>query len=179
MSAAIRAFEILYTEYYVRVFGLCRRLLNSALQAEDATQESFVRAYKNFSRYDSQQPFWQWIASIAHHYCIDLLRQRKRNLGLFDTEQEEMDEFQSPGPHVLTEMVRAEDDAALNTALENMPDKYRVPLVLLYFSELSYDQIADELDITRNHVGVLLLRAKQHLRQSLLKLQAHEPGVES
>ena len=170
-AAAIRAFEILYREYYVRVFGLCRRLLNSPVQAEDATQETFMRAYKNFSRYDSQQPFWQWIASIAHHFCIDLLRQRKRNLGLFDTEQEEMDEIESPGPHALTAMIQVEDDEALNVALQSMPDKYRVPLVLLYFSEMSYDEIADELDVTRNHVGVLLLRAKQHLRRELIETQ--------
>jgi RNA polymerase sigma factor (sigma-70 family) len=52
-----------------------------------------------------------------------------------------------------------------------MPDKYRVPLVLLYFSEMSYDQIAQELELTRSHVGVLLLRAKQHLRNQLLELE--------
>ena len=170
--ATIRAFEILYREYYVRVFGLCRRLLNSALQAEDATQESFMRAYKNFSRYDYQQPFWQWIATIAHRYCIDLLRQRKRNLDLFSNEQEEMDEIEADDPHTLTELIRAEDGAVLNEALQSMPDKFRVPLVLMYFSELSYEEIATELRVTRTHVGVLLLRAKKHLRRELLQAQA-------
>jgi RNA polymerase sigma-70 factor (ECF subfamily) len=171
MAAAIRAFDILYREYYVRVFGLCRRLLNSATLAEDATQETFMRAYKNFSRYDNQQPFWQWIASVANHYCIDVLRQRQRTQKLFDTEQDEVEQIESPGPHGVAELIRGEDQESLNAALQTMPDKYRVPLVLLYFSEMSYDQIAQELELTRSHVGVLLLRAKQHLRNQLLELE--------
>lgn len=57
--AADVAFEILYKEYYVRVFGLCRRLLNSTTLAEDATQETFMRAYRRFGKYDTDQPFWQ------------------------------------------------------------------------------------------------------------------------
>lgn len=171
MAAAIRAFDILYREYYVRVFGLCRRLLNSASLAEDATQETFMRAYKNFSRYDNQQPFWQWIASIANHYCIDVLRHQQRTQKLFDTEQEEVAQIESPGPHGVTQVIQGEDQETLNTALQNLPDKYRVPLVLLYFSEMTYDQIADELELTRSHVGVLLLRAKQHLRNQLLEFE--------
>jgi len=77
MSTSV-AFEILYKEYYVRVFGLCRRLLNSASLAEDATQETFMRAYRKFGSYDSDQPFWQWIAAIASNHCIDVLRRQKR-----------------------------------------------------------------------------------------------------
>ena len=77
------AFEILYREYYVRVFGLCRRLLNSAPLAEDATQEAFMNAYRSFDCYDSNKPFWQWIASIANNHCIDLLRRRGRLANLF------------------------------------------------------------------------------------------------
>ena len=72
--AANVAFEILYKEYYARVFGLCRRLLGSPTLAEDATQETFMRAYKYFKRYDTSQPFWRWIATIANNHCIDLLR---------------------------------------------------------------------------------------------------------
>ena len=67
------AFEILYSDYYVRVFGLCRRLLNSSELAEDAAQETFMRAYKGFNKFDSEQPFWQWIAAIANNRDTILL----------------------------------------------------------------------------------------------------------
>ena len=170
------AFEILYKEYYVRVFGLCRRLLNSATLAEDATQETFMRAYRSFDKFDSDQPFWQWIASIANNYCIDLLRQRSRLTRLFSDEEAELELLESPDEQALTVLIHAEDTSALNTAIARLPDKYRVPLVLAYFNDSSYDQIAEALSISRNHVGVLLLRAKQRLRSGMEDSSAEEPG---
>lgn len=161
------AFEILYRDYYVRVFGLCRRLLNSSELAEDATQEAFMRAYKSFGKFDSEQPFWQWIASIANNHCIDVLRQRNRNEQLFGEESTEFDALTSSDTPIVNTLIDGAEANALNGALGKLADKYRVPLVLAYFHEASYDQIAEHLDISRNHVGVLLLRAKQQLRTTL------------
>jgi DNA-directed RNA polymerase specialized sigma24 family protein len=64
--AADVAFEILYKEYYVRVFGLCRRLLNSSTLAEDATQETFMRAYRRFGKYDTDQ---STLLAMDCHHC--------------------------------------------------------------------------------------------------------------
>ncbi len=161
------AFEILYKEYYVRVFGLCRRLLNSAPLAEDATQEAFMRAYQSFDKYDTGQPFWQWIASIANNHCVDLLRKRSRLAGLFGDEETELELLESPDKQAVALLIEAEDTSALNAAVAQLPDKYRVPLVLAYYNDSSYDRIATDLSISRNHVGVLLLRAKQQLRSFL------------
>ena len=124
-----------------------------------------MRAYRRFDRYDMQQPFWQWIASIANHYCIDLLRQRNRSAKLFSDEAVEIELLESEGKHALTVLTEKQDAAALEGAISELPDKYRVPLVLAYFHESSYDQIAEDLEISRNHVGVLLLRAKKMLRK--------------
>ena len=171
------AFEILYKEYYVRVFGLCRRLLNSTALAEDATQEAFMRAYRNFDKYKTDQPFWQWIASIANNHCVDLLRKRSRMAKLFGEEDTELELLESPEKQVLPALLDAEDIGALNTAIGQLPDKYRVPLILAYYNESSYDQIAADLSISRNHVGVLLLRAKQHLRSYLTDADGQEGGA--
>ncbi len=165
--SSVTAFEILYKEYYVRVFGLCRRLLNSSTMAEDATQEAFVRAYKTFHKYDSEQPFWQWIASIASNHCVDLLRRSNLADKLFGDEETELFDAESVGEEALSLMISTENSTALNNAIHELPDKYRVPIVLAYFHDASYDQIANDLSISRNHVGVLLLRAKQQLRTLL------------
>jgi RNA polymerase sigma-70 factor (ECF subfamily) len=161
------AFEILYKEYYVRVFGLSRRLLNSAPLAEDATQETFMRAYRNFDKYNSSQSFWQWIASITKNYCVDVLRRRSRVTKLFGEEQEETELLESKHKHITTLIADIEDSDALIAAIDQLPDKYRVPIVLAYFNDRTYEQIAEDLSISRNHVGVLLLRAKQQLRTNL------------
>ncbi len=169
------AFEILYREYYVRVFGLCRRLLNSPQQAEDATQEVFMRAYKNFNKYKSEQPFWQWIAAIANHHCIDVLRKRTRSEALFGDEADELDQLEADNPGILEDVLSMENVALVNQAITQLPEKYRVPLVLAYFNQSSYDDIAAQLEISRNHVGVLVLRAKQQLRH-LIEQQTPEPS---
>lgn len=161
------AFEILYREYYVRVFGLCRRLLNSRDLAQDATQEVFMRVYKSFGKYDAEQPFWQWIATITNNHCIDLLRQRSRSDALFGDETIEMEDIAAVDVPIINDLIALQDAEALNVAISTLPDKYRVPVVLAYFNQLSYDEIAEQLDISRNHVGVLLLRAKQSLRTEL------------
>ena len=161
------AFDILYREYYVRVFGLCRRLLNSHQAAEDAAQEVFMRAYKSFGKYKSAQPFWQWIAAIANNYCIDLLRKRSRTQSLFGDEADEMDQLASDDPPIVEHLLSMENVALVNNAIAALPEKYRIPLVLAYFNQSSYDEIAQQLGVSRNHVGVLLLRAKQQLRTNL------------
>lgn len=168
------AFEILYREYYVRVFGLCRRLLNSSELAEDATQEAFMRAYRSFKKYDASQPFWQWIATIANNYCIDQLRLRKGKESMFGSEQEELDLLEADGSSIEARAISFEDADAVNTALSLLDDKYRIPLVMAYFSGASYDEIAEQLDVSRNHVGVLLLRGKERLRQALLSSEQGE-----
>ena len=163
------AFEILYKDYYVRVFGLCRRLLSSDQLAEDAAQETFMRAYKSFGKFDSEQPFWQWIAAIANNHCVDLLRQKNRTDELFGDEATEIESLASSEAPVLSDLIAAERMQVLSGAIATLPDKYRVPMVLAYFNQASYEEIAEQLAISRNHVGVLLLRAKQQLRSEIGK----------
>jgi RNA polymerase sigma-70 factor, ECF subfamily len=160
-------FEALYRDHYRRVFGLCQRLLGRAAPAEDAAQEVFVRAYRALDRYDTSQPFAAWILAIASHHCIDLVRRRSRDGKLFDDRDATAAELESPTPAALETLLDAERAAAIRAAIATLPDKYRLPLVLAYYNEASYDDIAHALGFTRNHVGVLLLRARQLLRRSL------------
>ena len=161
------AFEILYREYYVRVFGLCRRLLTSIPMAEDATQETFMRAYRSFDKYDHAQPFWQWIASIANNHCIDVLRRQKKTKSLFGDEETELALPEDDEQPLLTHIIEGQQTSELTEAISALPDKYRIPLVLAYFYDASYERIASELAISTSHVGVLILRAKQRLRDQL------------
>ena len=164
-------FEALYRDHYRRVFGLCRRLLGRTAQAEDATQEVFVRAYRALDRYDTHQPFAAWILSIASNHCVDLLRTRARDGKLFGDVDVEIGELESSAQAPLDTLVDAERAAEIQAAIAALPDKYRLPIVLAYYNESSYDDIAHVLGIDRNHAGVLLLRAKQMLRRSLTATQ--------
>ena len=167
------AFDALYREHYRRVLGLCRRILGGTVDAEDATQEVFMRGYRSFGRYRSQDPFGPWINTIASNYCIDVLRGNRRVRDLFDTDAEP-DETESVLDNGAATLIREADSEAVNQAVEALPEQYRLPIVLAYYSDASYDEIADTPGITRNHVGVLLLRGKKKLRQQIANATGQE-----
>ena len=126
-----------------------------------------MRAYRSFRKYRSEQPFWQWIAAIASNHCIDVLRQQNRANLVVDDEAVDVEQLAGAQAPVLSDLISLQEAESLNRAVRKLSAKYRVPLVLAYFSQCSYDEIAAQLQISRNHVGVLLLRAKQRLRVEL------------
>ena len=161
------AFAEAYTAHYRQVRGLCRQLMGSVDRADDAAQEAFVRAYRAYARYDPGQPFVGWIMGIARNHCLDLLRRRSTEAALFGKEVEEAADAESAEKTGLQAVLGTERAVAVNAAVAKLPERYRVPLALAYFADADYDEIATTLGITRTHVGVLLCRAKQMLRQTL------------
>jgi RNA polymerase sigma-70 factor (ECF subfamily) len=169
-------FEAEYRNCYGRVFGLCLRLLGRTVHAEDATQEAFERAYRALRRYDATQPFAAWVLGIARHHCIDLLRRRGGALR-FGDEAAEVAAAESERADGVDALVDAERTDAVRAAIAALPEKYRVPIVLAYYEQSSYDEIAAALGLTRNHVGVLLLRGRQALRRALESAGLESPGA--
>jgi RNA polymerase sigma-70 factor (ECF subfamily) len=161
------AFAEAYTAHFRQVRGLCRQLLGTADRAEDAAQEAFIRAYRALASYDTAQPFGAWIMKIARNHCLDLLRRRSTERALFGNEAEEAALAESPEPDGLGAVLTAERASAVNAAVAKLPERYRVPLALAYYADADYAEIASQLGLTRTHVGVLLCRAKQLLRQTL------------
>lgn len=160
-------FESLYRSHYRRVFGLCLRLLGRTDQAEDAAQEVFVRAYRALDSYDASAPFAAWVLRIASNHCIDLLRKRSGSVVSFGDEDADAAVVDTGSQTAFDTIAQSQTGAQVRAAIAALPEKYRLPVVLAYYSESSYEEIAATLGITRNHVGVLLLRAKQTLRRTL------------
>ncbi len=162
-------FEALYREHYGRVYGLCRRMLGDVQDAEDAAQEVFMRGYRAIGRYRARDPFGPWISAVAGNYCIDVLRRRKRLTATFSDAAADEAALADPEKTQPERLISSQEADVVNRAVEALPEKYRIPIVLAYFADASYQEIADTLGITPNHVGVLLLRGKQHLRQNFAR----------
>lgn len=154
----------LYRQFSRRVFVLCRYLLGSREAAEDATNEVFLRVQRAMRGYDSALPFPRWLLSIASHYCVDQWRRGRLEARVFESESSPGYESAAVSASPLGELLAREERAAVRGAVAALPDRYRLPLVLRYYSELSYDQIAAALGLTRNHVATLIFRAKKELR---------------
>jgi RNA polymerase sigma-70 factor (ECF subfamily) len=159
----------IYRLYVRRVFGLCRYMLDSRESAEDATSEVFLKLQRSIESYDGSVPFPRWLLRVAGNQCIDALRSRKRGRQVI-VEVEDgvtVNEAASSAPSPLSAVLGTEERAQVRDAIALLPENYRVPLVLRYYGELSYDEIAQQLGLKRDYVAALLFRAKQELRRKL------------
>jgi len=146
---------------------LCRQLLGDRDAARDALQEVYLRARQGFPGYDRQRPLRAWLNAVAAHHCIDRLRRESREQRLFLPTSEDDAELAEPGPSPLARLMGAERRARLTEAVEALPPRHRAPIVLRYHAELSYEEIAARLGITRAQVGTLLFRGRRRLRERL------------
>jgi RNA polymerase sigma-70 factor (ECF subfamily) len=163
----------LYRTFGRRVLGLCRHLLGSPDGAEDARSEVFARLPRAIDHYDAALPFDRWLLSVTSHHCLDLLRRRRLEARLFASEPEEPETQAAgvdPGPSPLAALLAEEGQDRVRAGLARLPDRYRVVLVLRYYGELGYEEIAAQLGLTRNHVAILIFRGKQALRRLLADL---------
>jgi RNA polymerase sigma-70 factor (ECF subfamily) len=159
----------IYRRYVRRVFGLCRYMLESRESAEDATSEVFLKLQRSIESYDGSIPFPRWLLRVAGNQCIDALRRQPRGRQVIVDVDDgaTVIEAASAEPSPLAAVMSKEDRAQVRDAIARLPENYRLPLVLRYYSELSYDEIAQQLDLRRNYVAALIFRAKQELRRKL------------
>jgi RNA polymerase sigma-70 factor (ECF subfamily) len=163
-------FDRLYRESAPRVRALCRYLLGSHEAAEDAVSEVYLKARQGLALYDPRRSFAAWITSIARHHCFDILRRRRVEARLFtrtEIDADALPDGAGPTSTPLAGALARESRQALRGAIERLPPRYRLPLVLRYYEELSYDEIARELELTRQDVATLLFRGKHMLRAAL------------
>src|ERR1700687_5813821 len=165
----VEALAEIYRRYVRRVFGLCRYMLNSREGAEDATSEIFLKLQRSIERYDGSIPFPRWLLRVAGNQCIDALRRRHRGRRAI-VEVEDggavIDAASSEGSP-RGAVISMEERAKVRDTIARLPENYRVPLILRYYSEMSYDEIARQLDLEKNYVAALIFRANQELRRRL------------
>jgi RNA polymerase sigma-70 factor, ECF subfamily len=160
------AFTMLVEEHQTHVYNLCYRMLGEPEAAEDAAQESFLRAYQNLQRYDRNRPFATWLLSIAAHYCIDRLRRRKLSVFSLDEENDDGVTFEiadpaSPNPEA--ESVKREERDRLHILLKDLDATDRAAIVLRYWNDYSEIEIAESLNLTVSAVKSRLHRARRAL----------------
>lgn len=165
----------LYRQYAAAIFRFCRRALPTKEDAEDATTEIFVKVKQKLGTYDSSRPFTAWLYKVASNHCWDTLRRRRIRQDL-ETGDLETLPLEHPDPNQLEQLQIDHTSKEVRAALSKLPDRARMALVLRYYAEMSYDEIADTLGVRRPFVGVLLLRARHQLRDVLAETM---PGARS
>ena len=158
----------LYRLHAAQIFRFCRRALPSREDAEDATMEIFLKVREKLHQYDASRPFTAWLYKVAANHCWDLLRRRRVRQDLETADVDELP-LEHPDPGQLEQLIVERSGQEVRRALNRLPARSRMALVLRYYSDLSYDEIADSLGVRRAFVGVVLLRARHQLRNALLQ----------
>jgi RNA polymerase sigma-70 factor (ECF subfamily) len=156
----------LYRQYAPAIFRFCRRTMPTREDAEDATMDIFIKVRQKLGQYDSSRPFSAWLYTVAANHCWDLLRRRRVRQDLETGEIETM-HLEHPDPGQLEQLIEHRTSKQVRRALDKLPTRARMALVLRYYADMSYDDIAATLGVRRAFVGVVLLRARHQLRDVL------------
>lgn len=170
------AFTRLVEIYQRPVYNLCYRMLGDANEAEDASQETFLRVYKNIKRYDHKRPFSTWLLSIAAHHCIDQIRKRHLVVVSMDAIPYLDPPDTSPGPETSFRLL--EDQKKVEVLLKSLNPQDRAAVVMYYWYDFSYEEIAHGLSITVSAVKSRLHRARLILAQTWQKQGANNFSAE-
>jgi RNA polymerase sigma-70 factor (ECF subfamily) len=170
------AFSRLVEAYQGPVYNLTYRMLGDPNEAEDAAQETFLRAYRKLDSYDPSRKFSTWLLSIASHYCIDQLRRRRLTWLSLEDEGVPSSAMVSHKPSPEGHVLQAEQEAQVQALLNTLSTDYRAVVVLHYWYGLSYQEIAQTTHSTVSAVKSRLFRARRMLAE---QLQQDEAQVEA
>jgi RNA polymerase sigma-70 factor (ECF subfamily) len=169
------AFRALVERYAAPLYNLAVRLLRDPMEAENITQETFLRVVGALDRVQLNAPFKPYLFRIAVNLCHDQARKRKPLL-FADMERAQDDELANAEDAIvddappLWERIEEEElRARLRDAVDDLPPSYQAAIILRYVEDFSYDDIAQTLDLPVNTVRTRLRRAKQQLRARLDK----------
>lgn len=167
------AYGEIVRRYQTAVFNVAYRLLGRRVEAEDAAQEAFLRAYQALDRFDVTRPFAPWIKRITTNLCLNWLESARMRTQLLAAEMVRKDEpvslddwaLAAPSPEQT--MVREEQSAWLHQAILALPPRYRVAIELRHFQELSYEEMADVMERPLSSVKSDLFRARKMLAEKM------------
>lgn len=154
------AFAYIVAKYTERAYRMALYILGSEQDAMDVSQDAFIRAFRNLHRFDLSRPFFPWFATILRNLCYNFIKSRKRK------EAYNIEDFQLSEP---ARGLDADTKLCLNRALAELSTQDREIIGKFYFEGLSYQEIADELDIPLGTVMSRLYYARKHLKSRLLK----------
>ena len=156
------AFSAMFRAYDRRIYFTAYRYLGSSEEAADITQEVFLRAWRNFSSYDTDRPVYPWLFRITKNLCINRAKRKSGSeAGL------EFPELQPGTESVEREVIQRESREEIRAAVLALPEKFREIIILKHYDECSYEEMAEILDIPKGTVMSRLFNARKMLKETL------------
>lgn len=163
-EAALIPFEQIYEKYYFDVFRFFVKRTENHQEAEDLTGDVFLYCYKNYNRYDPQKSaISTWLFLVAKSMLKTYYRDRKQNLDISDFEEWLIADDVDISRSVYIEQLRS----FLADQIRHLPEKYQQAIIMRFFQEKDFDEIAQALNLSQGNVRVIITRAIAKLKQSL------------
>jgi RNA polymerase sigma-70 factor (ECF subfamily) len=169
------AFEQLIERHQSLVAGTVARMLGSSSEVEDIAQQVFIRVWKSARRYVPRAKFTTWLLKITRNLVFNELRRAKRHAHVPLQTEPGAEEFplkDETNPTPDASLLESELQRTIEEAITQLPESQRMALILRRYEQLSYEQIADILDLSVPAVKSVLFRARTELRARLSKYLA-------
>lgn len=160
-----KAYADLMHRYKDSIYFMVLKMVNNKEDANDLTVETFAKAFEKLDKYQPEYAFSTWLFRVATNNCIDFIRKKKLNTlsihGMLDEDGEEKPlQIKSDGLNPEETSIKKQQTEELKLLIENLPIRYRNLITLRYFDELSYEEIAQQLDLPLGTVKAQLFRAR-------------------
>jgi len=169
----LRAFEQLVIRYQNRVLANCRYLTRDENNAEDLSQEVFLKAFFGLPKFEERSSFRHWLNRIKVNHCLNHLKKDRgrKSLAINHDSADVFDELQV-APRAAERVEQMEDRAKIEDVLELMPSTLRVPLIMRDMDDLTYEEIADALGIGLSAVKMRIKRGRELFRRMYPEIDA-------
>jgi len=147
------------------LYAVCYQMLKNSLEAEEVVQDSFIKLWQ--AKESGKKQTKAWLYQVARNQCLDILRRRQHEMKYQKHNSLNLVEERS----ACDELINNELSEHINRAIENLTEPYKSLIVLREISQLSYQQLAEVLDLNVQQIKVYLHRARNTLKQALLDLQ--------
>ncbi|MBS4539536.1 sigma-70 family RNA polymerase sigma factor [Clostridium sp. D2Q-11] len=163
-------YEILVKRYKKRIYNIAYRFTNNNEDALDITQEVFIKAYNSLDKYDPKFKFVSWILKITTNYCLD--NKKKKRLDTMDINLDiENSDTAASAENVF---LHKENKREITEAINRLPDKYRILIIMYHNQNLSYKEMSEVLNISMTKVKNRLYRARNILKENLESVKKEE-----
>lgn len=166
-SGKVDSFGILINRYEKKLSRYAYKFLSQRQDIEDIVQDIFLKAYKNIQSFDSKRKFSSWLYRIAHNELVNALKKKKRNSLLFFDLDTFVPHFSYDKNEFIDKIDNEKMKEKINNYLDKLEPKYREPIILYYYEEFDYKEIADILKIPVSTVGVRIKRGRDKLKNFL------------
>lgn len=171
------AYEELVRRWSARILAFCHAKVGSSHAAEDLAQEALLRGYRSLSTLDEPEKFGCWLHGIALRTCLDWLKRKEYRQVGFDSAGSPQERLAAPDEAPLERLSREEQLRTLMAEVEALPDECREVIMLYYYQDVTYQEIADALGVSAATVNARLSKARKLLRLRMARWEDKHDGL--